>query len=250
MVPGPGQPDGESLEAARRRVLDRIAAACQRVGRAADSVVLVAVSKTVATDRLRQAVAAGLTRLGENRVQDAIGKASAIPEATWELVGPLQANKARPALSTFARIQTLDSVALARRLDRLAGEVQPGRPYPVLVQVNVDRDPAKAGFQPADLERAMPELVDAPNLVIEGLMTVGRLAPTADEARPTFLALRALSERLRDRWPALGHELSMGMSDDFEAAIEEGATIVRVGRALFGQRPTPPATIGRPTSGQ
>lgn len=125
MVPGPGQPDGESLEAARRQVLDRIAAACQRVGRAADLVVLVAVSKTVATDRLRQAVAAGLTRLGENRVQDAIGKASAIPEATWELVGPLQANKARPALSTFARIQTLDSVALARRLDRLAGEVSP-----------------------------------------------------------------------------------------------------------------------------
>lgn len=232
--PGPGI---ATIHAARAAVLERIAAACARVGRDAATVTLVAVSKTVEPARLRDAVAAGLTRLGENRVQEGVAKAPEVPGATWELVGPLQSNKARRALETFERIQTIDSLELAQRLDRLVPEVRPDRRYPVLVQVNVDLDPAKAGFAPADADAAIEALAALPNLELEGLMTVGRFAVTPAEARATFVALRALSERVRARWPPLGPELSMGMSDDFEVAVEEGATIVRVGRALFGERP-------------
>jgi pyridoxal phosphate enzyme (YggS family) len=232
--PGPGV---ATIRAARSAVLDRVVAACTRAGRDPASVTLVAVSKTVDAARLRDAVAAGLTRLGENRVQEGVAKAPEVPGATWELVGPLQSNKARRALETFDRIQTVDSVELARRLDRLVPEVRPGRRYPVLVQVNVDLDPAKAGFAPDDADAAIAALAELPNLELGGLMTVGRFAVTPTETRATFVALRALSEQVRTRRPTLGAELSMGMTDDFEIAVEEGATIIRVGRALFGERP-------------
>jgi PLP dependent protein len=233
--PEPRQID--DLAHARARVLARIAGACERAHRPPDSVTLVAVSKTVAADRLRAAVASGLTLLGENRVQEAAEKVPDVPGARWQLVGPLQSNKARRALEVFEAIQSLDSVDLGRRLDRLVPEIRPGARYPVLVQVNVDLDPAKHGFQPAAVADALPALVELPNLEIRGLMTVGRLTADPDEAKTTFRELRELSSRLRDRWAALGPELSMGMTDDFEIAIEEGATIVRVGRALFGERP-------------
>jgi pyridoxal phosphate enzyme (YggS family) len=223
--------------AARERVMAHMADACERVGRDPASVRLVAVSKTVAADRLRDAVAAGLTTLGENRVQEGLAKVPEVPGARWELVGPLQSNKARRALEVFDAIQAVHSVDLAQRLDRLVPEVRPGGRYPVLVQVNVDVDPAKAGFLPADVDAAMAELLALPNLAVLGLMTVGRLATSPDDARSTFRGLRELSSGLRGSWPALGPDLSMGMSDDFAVAIEEGATIVRVGRALFGERP-------------
>jgi len=226
-----------AFAAARERVLARVADASARAGRDPASVRLVAVSKTVAADRLRDAVAAGLTTLGENRVQEASAKAPDVPGARWELVGPLQSNKARRALEVFDAIQAVDSVDLGRRLDRLVPEVRPGGRYPVLVQVNVDVDPAKAGFLPGDVDAAMAELLALPNLAVQGLMTVGRLASSPDDARSTFRGLRDLSSALRESWAALGPDLSMGMSDDFEVAIEEGATIVRVGRALFGERP-------------
>jgi pyridoxal phosphate enzyme (YggS family) len=226
----------DAFIAARAAVQARIDAACQRVGRDPAGVTLVAVSKTVEPARLRDAVAAGLTRLGENRVQEGAAKAAEVPGATWELVGPLQSNKARRALEVFDRIQTVDSVELARRLDRLVPEARPGERYPVLVQVNVDLDPAKAGFRPAEVAAALAELVTLPHLEVQGLMTVGRLTESASEARSTFRSLRALADALRGSRPDLGPELSMGMSDDFELAIEEGATIVRVGRALFGER--------------
>jgi pyridoxal phosphate enzyme (YggS family) len=136
--------------------------------------------------------------------------------------------------------QTLDSLDLARRLDRLATELRPGSPLPVLVQVNVDRDAAKAGFAPDTVEDVLPELLELQSLRVDGLMTIGRLVARPEDARPAFQALRDLSRRLRLRWPALGPSLSMGMSDDFEVAVEEGATIVRVGRAIFGERPAQP----------
>jgi len=237
-----GPPDPRSvgaLERARAEVLARIAAACTRADRDPDSVTLVAVSKTVDAERLRAAVAAGLDRLGENRVQEALAKAPEVPGAHWQLVGPLQSNKARRALEVFDVIQTVDSVDLAERLDRLVPEVRPGTRYPVLVQVNVDLDPAKHGFAPGAVEAALPALLDLPNLAVDGLMTVGRLTTDPHEARATFRELRELSARLRDRWPGLGPGLSMGMTDDFELAVEEGATIVRVGRAIFGERPHP-----------
>jgi pyridoxal phosphate enzyme (YggS family) len=203
----------------------------------------VAVSKTVAVDRLRAAVAAGLTILGENRVQEGEAKVDLVPGATWHLVGPLQSNKAKRALAAFAVVQSVDTVELAERLDRLAAEVRPDAPVPVLLQVNVDDDPAKAGFAPDDLVAALPRLAALERLDLRGLMTVGRLVERAEDARSTFVALRTLSERLRSGAggsaadPRLGPELSMGMSDDYPIAVEEGATIVRVGRALFGHRP-------------
>ncbi len=228
-----------AFAAARRRVLDRIAEACARAGRDVGSVTLVAVSKTVPADRLRSAVAAGLTVLGENRVQEAENKFHEVPGATWHLVGSLQSNKVRRALELFDVVETVDSVDLARRLDRLAAEIRPDRRVPVLLQVNVDVDPAKHGFQPAAVGPALDELLSLPAIDIRGLMTVGRLSADRAVTRETFRGLRLLGESLRARWPTLGPDLSMGMTDDFETAIEEGATIVRVGRALFGARPHP-----------
>ena len=226
----------EAYRAARAEVLARIAAACGRSGRDPATVTLVAVSKTVPADALRDAVAAGLDLLGENRVQEAGAKVPEVPGARWHLVGPLQSNKAHPALDLFDAIESVDSVKLAQRLDRLVPETKPGRRYPILIEVNVDRDPAKAGFAPDAVDAAMPALVELPHLDVRGFMTVGRLTTDPGEARRTFAGLRELAEGCRSRWPELGPELSMGMSDDFEVAIEEGATIVRVGRALFGER--------------
>jgi pyridoxal phosphate enzyme (YggS family) len=230
----------EALRAARAAVMARIAAACDRAGRDPASVQLVAVSKTVDAERLRDAVAAGLTTLAENRVQEAEGKVGLVTGATWHLVGPLQSNKAKRALETFDVIQTVDSVVLAERLDRLARDVRgagPSARYPVLLQVNIDDDPSKAGLAPDEVQGALERLADLEALEVRGLMTIGRLVPDAEAARGTFAALRELAARLRDRGARLGPELSMGMTDDFEVAVEEGATIVRVGRAIFGERP-------------
>ena len=232
----PDPRDVAQLADARAHVLERIAAACARVGRDPASVNLVAVSKTVPADRLRAAVAAGLTILGENRVQEAEAKIGEVPGATWHLVGPLQSNKARRALVAFAQIESVDSVELAGRLDRLAEEVRPGERVPVLLEVNVDGDPAKAGFDVAGLAAAADAIAALPRLDVRGLMTVGRLVERPEDARSTFVALRDCSERLRASWSGLGGDLSMGMTDDFEIAIEEGATVVRIGRALFGHR--------------
>jgi PLP dependent protein len=228
------------LRASHGAVLGRIAAACGRVGREASSVTLVAVSKTVDAARLRHAVDAGITTLGENRVQEAEAKVAELPGVTWHLVGPLQSNKARRALETFDVIQTVDSVVLGERLDRLAHEVRgtgSAARYPVLVQVNVDDDPSKAGFAPADLSPALDTIGAMEALEVRGLMTIGRLVTDPEEARTTFRHLASLSARLRGDGAPVGPELSMGMTEDFEVAVEEGATIVRVGRALFGERP-------------
>jgi pyridoxal phosphate enzyme (YggS family) len=230
-----------AFAAARAEVLARIAAACSRVRRSPTEVTLVAVSKTVEPARLRDAVAAGLTLLGENRVQEGVAKAAEVPGARWHLIGPLQSNKARRAMEVYETIQAVESVALAERLDRLAREIRSAGPasrYPVLLQVNVDDDPAKAGFKPDELPEALDRLGALDALDVRGLMTIGRLVEGPDSARPTFVALRELAARLRGTGGStLGPELSMGMSDDFEVAVEEGATIVRVGRALFGERP-------------
>ena len=221
--------------AARERVLETVADACRRAGRAPDEVTLVAVSKTVPASRLEAAVAAGLTLLGENRVQEAEAKAPLLTGARWHLIGPLQSNKARRAVELFEVIQSVDSVELARRLDRLAGDL--GRaPLGVYLQVNVDRDEAKAGFLPEALEAELPALAALSNLSLLGLMTVGRLTDTVEGTRPTFVRLRELSGRLRGSVAGLGAGLSMGMTDDHAVAVEEGATLIRVGRALFGER--------------
>ena len=228
--------DVDALRAAHARVLERIGEACARVGRDPAGVTLVAVSKTVAAQRVRAAVEAGITLFGENRVQEALAKMPQVPGARWHLVGALQSNKARRAIEAFEMIQTVDSVALAQRLDRIAGEL--GREsVRVLLQVNVDRDPAKSGFAPDELAGAVGELGGLTRLDVRGLMTIGREVARPEEARGSFAGLGELRDRLRETWPGLGSELSMGMTDDYPVAVEEGATIVRVGRALFGERP-------------
>jgi pyridoxal phosphate enzyme (YggS family) len=237
VVPPPDPTEIAALGAARDEVLTRIARACARANRDPSTVQVIAVSKTVPADRLRAAVAAGLTALGENRVQEAQAKRPEVPGATWDLIGPLQSNKARRALETFERIQAVDSLDLMHRLDRLASEVHPRGRYPILLQVNVDGDPAKAGFAPTDLSPALAAIADLEALTVEGFMTIGRYGATETEARATFRGLRTIAAAARDHAPSIGEDLSMGMSDDFELAVEEGSTIVRVGRALFGERP-------------
>lgn len=216
-------------------IRSRIAGACARTGRDPAAVTLLAVTKSVDIRRIRAAVDLGLTDVAENRVQQAEEKVADLPQAHWHLVGHLQSNKAGRALALFDAIQSVDSVELAEKLDRLATE-QGRAPYPAFLQVNIDRDAAKAGFEPAALEDDLATICDLRGLEVRGLMTVGRLVIRAEDARPTFVALRELGARLRRREPRLGEGLSMGMSDDYEVAIEEGATVVRLGRALFGER--------------
>ncbi len=230
-----------ALAAARSEVLERMAVACARAGRAVGSVTLVAISKTVSVERLRLAQAAGHDRLGENRVQEAAAKVPHLGPAEWHLVGHLQQNKAARAVELFDVIESVDSVDLARRLDRLvaSGGRRSGSRLPVYLQVNVDADPAKAGFSPDELALALPGILDLPQLDVRGLMTVGWLTAGGPQARLTFVRLRELSLQLQAQDERLGAGLSMGMSDDYEIAIEEGSTLVRVGRALFGDRPPP-----------
>ena len=237
----------DSIRGNRRAILERIGEAAARAGRDPADVEIVAVTKTVPVERIREAYAAGFRSFAENRVQERAAKQVELEAAAtypageaprWHLVGPLQSNKARRAIELFDVIETVDSLELAQRLDRLASEIRPGQPCSVLLQVNVDEDAAKSGFEPADLERDLPEILGLPALAVAGLMTVGRLVEVAEAARPTFVALRDFSERLRARDERLGAALSMGMSGDYAVAVEEGATLVRVGSAIFGARPT------------
>ncbi len=228
----------ERYRAVRERLLARIAAASSRARRESSDVILVAVTKTVPVGQIRGAIAGGFTVLGENRVQEAVPKIAELgrERVSWHLIGPLQSNKAARAIDLFDIVETVHSIALARRLDRVAADH--GRAeVPVLLEVNVDADPGKSGYEVGRVEADLVELADLPHLRLLGLMTVGRLASDPEQARPTFRRLRELSERLRAREPRLGDALSMGMSDDFEVAVEEGATIVRLGRAIFGERP-------------
>ena len=201
---------------------------------------LLAVSKYADVAAVRALAAAGQRLFGENRVQDATAKINALAgdpppgePLEWHLVGHLQTNKARAAIGAFAVVQSLDSLHVAQELSRRALEA--GRALSVLIQVNVDDDPAKEGFYTGQAASVYPALTALPGLRVEGLMTIGKLVANPSAARPTFAALRGLRERLDRLGVAqpLRH-LSMGMSSDYEVAIEEGATIVRVGNALFG----------------
>jgi PLP dependent protein len=220
----------------------RLDAAARRAHRSPEEITLVAVSKTMPLERLVQAYAAGQRCFGENRVQEAGEKIIAWPtewlpeRPTWHLIGRLQRNKAKRAAQLFDLIHSVDSVDLARALDRHAGEA--GRVLPVLLEVNVAGEASKGGFAPGEsFAAAVGEIVALPHLQVEGLMTLAPLASDPEAVRPVFRALRLLRDDLRREHPALAWpHLSMGMSDDFEVAIEEGATLVRLGRAIFGAR--------------
>ncbi len=228
----------EQIAANIERVRARIAAAAERVGRAPEEVTLVAVTKTRTPDEITAAYRAGVRHFGENRVEEAEAKVPLLDltGTTWHMVGHLQSRKARRAIRLFDIIHSVDSVKLARRLDRLAAEE--GKTLPVLIEVNVSGEESKYGFHPGDLDEAVPQIVVLSHLRVEGLMTVAFIATDPEEVRPVFAALRRLRDELRERFPqSEWKHLSMGMTDDFEVAIEEGATMVRIGRAIFGPRP-------------
>jgi pyridoxal phosphate enzyme (YggS family) len=206
----------------------RIEAACKRAGRSADEVTLVAVTKTFPADCVDAAIKEGVTDIGENRVQEARDKRPSVSgSARWHLIGHLQSNKAKDAVKLFDVIQTVDSVALAEKIARAAEAI--GKRQEILLQVNVGDEEQKSGAPIADAGRLAKEISTIPALHLSGMMAIPPVG-SAEETRRYFRELRALRDTL-----GLG-QLSMGMSEDFEAAIEEGATIVRVGRAIFGSR--------------
>ncbi len=220
------------------RVRERIEAACRRAGRRPDEVKLVAVSKTVSPERIREAFEAGVRDFGENRVQEAAAKRSALAElhVTWHLVGHLQSNKAKAARELFQWIHSLDSAKLAHKLHQAAGSS--GERLPVLIEVNLGEESAKSGVGEDEVIPLAREVSRLETLELCGLMTLPPFFEDSERARPFFRRLRELAGRVdAERLPSVARlELSMGMTNDFEVAIEEGATIVRIGTAIFGPR--------------
>jgi len=222
-----------------KAVQERIAAAAARSGRDPAGVTLVAVSKAFPPEMVRAAAAAGVTDIGENRVQEAVPKIAALGRTVrWHLVGHLQTNKAKTAVRHFDWIQTLDSLRLAEALQK-AAEGAGREAVPVLVEVNLGGEASKAGLPEADLLPLLRRLAAVPRVRVEGLMALPPLLEDPEAVRPYFARLRLLAEKARAE--GLPHvrmmHLSMGMSHDFEVAVEEGATMVRVGTAIFGPRP-------------
>jgi len=216
-------------------VLDRIAEAARRSGRAQGAVKLVAVSKTQPVEAVLEAHAAGLSVFGENYVQEAAGKIAALPGAEWHLIGRLQGNKVRKAVSLFSWIQTADSAKRLQGISRCA--VEAGKTVAALVEVNLGGEAGKAGALPRDLRGILEESAGLPGVRIAGLMAIPPYCADPEESRAHFARLRELRDSLARENPAAGlPELSMGMSNDFVQAIEEGATMVRVGTAIFGSR--------------
>lgn len=219
------------------QIRQRVAAAALRVGRNPADITIIAVSKTRTIDEIRAVLAAGLTHLGENRVQELKEKWPAIGgSATWHLIGSLQTNKAKQALDMADLIHSLDRLSLADELTRLAG--RRGVPCRALVEVNVSGEESKHGVSPADLPALLRAISDGGNVLVQGLMTMAPLNDDPEAARPHFRRLRQLADEVR-AWGLPGvtmEHLSMGMSGDFEVAVEEGATLVRVGTAIFGAR--------------
>jgi pyridoxal phosphate enzyme (YggS family) len=221
-----------------RGVRHRIAEACRRAGREPDSVTLVAVAKTFPADRVRELLACGQTVFGESRVQEALGKIPLVGEgARWHLVGHLQRNKARHAVGAFELIHSVDGEPLARELDRRAAAA--GIRQSILLQVNLAEEPTKHGVHETEAEALLEVVSGLDHLDLRGLMTIPPWADSAEESRPWLARLRELRDRLRERSRHGLPELSMGMTDDFEVAVEEGATLVRIGTALFGERLEP-----------
>jgi pyridoxal phosphate enzyme (YggS family) len=225
-------------------IQERIARAAARAGRDPGSITLMAVSKTVEPERIRQAYAAGLRVFGENRVQEFVGKVEALAdlaEAKWRLIGHLQSNKARKAAELFSSVDSVDSLRLAEKLNEAAE--QSGKSLELLIEIKTGGEESKSGMsaESAELEELLHAAPQLQNLNIHGLMTVPPFTEDSEGARPYFQALRDLRNRIAARkLPGLRMDaLSMGMSHDFEVAIEEGSTCVRVGTAIFGARPKP-----------
>lgn len=215
------------------RVLERVAHACVRANRRPDEILLIAVSKTVEVARIEQAIAAGVQHFGENYYQEAREKIPQIhAPVQWHFIGHLQKNKVRGVVPLFEWIHTVDELELAREIDRRAQLI--GKRQRVLIEVNISREPQKYGVLPEEALSLAEQVALLPNVQLEGLMGMAPIVEHPEEARPYFVQLRRLFEQLPAPYRV---HLSMGMSQDFEVAIEEGATMVRVGTAIFGARP-------------
>jgi pyridoxal phosphate enzyme (YggS family) len=219
------------------RIREKIAAAAAKSGRKAEEILLVAVSKGVEPERIEQAIGAGVTDLGENYLQEAIGKKAQVKsKARWHFIGHLQRNKVQAALEEFSLIQSVDSLKLAQEISRRAAAA--GKIAQILLQVNTSSETSKFGVAPEETRRLVEEIAVLPGLSLQGLMTIGRFEPDPEAARGEFRLLskifREISQlnlpNIKMRW------LSMGMTHDFEVAIEEGANLVRIGTGIFGPR--------------
>lgn len=213
----------------------RIAKACQAADRSVDSVTLLPVTKNHPVDAVDYAAQYGLLSIGENRVQEASKKRKICKSAvSWELIGHLQSNKARDAVGTFDRIQSVDSMKLLKKLDRYAAEA--GKCLPILLQCNTGKDPNKSGFLVESMPRALELALSLDSLQVDGLMTIAPLDDSLDVARHAFEELRILRDNLSNKFNTLLQELSMGMTGDLEQAIAAGSTQIRIGSALYGSR--------------
>jgi len=221
-------------------IYHRIEAACRRAGRDPREVTLIAVTKTVTAKEVLAAYRYGVRHFGENRVEEALPKIAEFqqmlsagePAPTWHMIGHLQRRKVRDAMPAFDIVHSVDTVRLAAEMSK---RLEPlGKEMPILLEVNISGEASKYGFAPADVPAAVEEILQMPHLSIRGLMTMAPIVAHAEDARPYFVKLRALRDELAARYPEVQwSELSMGMSDDFEPAVEEGATMVRIGRAIF-----------------
>jgi PLP dependent protein len=214
-----------------------IAESALRVGRTPEEVILVAVSKTMPVELVQMAYNLGVTDFGENRVQEALPKIAAFhPQGLrWHMIGHLQSNKAGKVVEPFYCVHSVDSLHLAQTLSRHAGEH--GKVLPVLLQINVSGEASKEGMSLAEAPQVAHQIVGLPDIQVDGLMTIAPLVEDPEQVRPVFRKLRYLRDQLRSELPqCLWQHLSMGMTDDYAVAIEEGATIVRIGRAIFGER--------------
>ena len=221
----------ENLE----RVREQIAGAAARVGRVAEEIQLVAITKTHPAEKVREAIEAGQTLFGESRVQEARAKIPELPSnLRWHFVGHLQKNKIRHALPLFEMIHSVDSLDLAQDINRIAEEQ--GMHPRVLLEVNVAGEGSKFGFESETLRAEMESLLALPRLSILGLMTIPPLAKEAEASRKYFVQMRELRDRLQTEFHVDFAQLSMGMTEDFAVAVEEGASLVRVGTAIFGER--------------
>ena len=229
----------EELQQRLQHVQERMAEAAVRAGRVPKEITLVAVTKTHPAEIIREALAAGLTDLGENRVQEAEAKVTEVgrKSARWHLIGHLQSNKARRAVELFDVIHSVDSAALARRLDRVCGEAD-REELPVLIQIDLGKESTKSGATESELPEIVDTIKQSRIVRLQGLMTLPPYFDDPEQARPFFRRLRELRDELSGQgaFDEGGGELSMGMTNDYEVAIEEGATMVRVGTAIFGER--------------
>jgi pyridoxal phosphate enzyme (YggS family) len=225
-----------------QRIQERIRAACQRAGRAPESVILQAVSKNQPPEAIRAAAELGLAIFGENRVQEAKVKIPQCPgRLRWHMIGHLQSNKCRDAVHFFEMIQSVDSLALAREIDKCADKA--AKTMPILLEVNVAGESSKFGYGPEQLLAELEQINALKKIEIHGLMTVAPWSTEPEKVRPVFRKLRELKERCEQILGAPLPQLSMGMSGDFEIAIEEGSTLIRVGTAIFGPRALAKKTV-------